>query len=273
MIFRRLAFATLLVLCFFEVNAQLGHSPLGARSAAMGHASVTNIDVWAAHQNQAAAVFLDDAEVGTAYESPFLMSELATVSAATAIPFEKSALTASISQFGYSQYSETRAGVGYGLKLSKRLALGVRFNYFNINFQDDFYGNKGTVTAEVSMLAKLTDNFIMGAHLYNPTYNEIAEYESDRLPVILRVGGTYLFSDQFFINLEVEKNIDHPANIKLGAEYSVKEIFFVRGGINTAPFSNSFGFGVILKGLRIDIASQYHYILGYSPQATLGYRF
>lgn len=273
MISKRFTCVVMLIFYFFEAQGQLGYTPLGARSAGMGHASVTNIDVWSAHQNQAAAVFMDDAEVSTAYQSPFLMKELATVSAAAALPFEKSALTASISQFGYSQYSETRAGMGYGLRLSKRLALGIRFNYFNINFQDDFYGSKGTVTAEISMLAKLTDNFIMGAHLYNPTYNEIAEFESDRIPVILRVGGTYLFSDRFFANLEVEKNIDHTANIKIGAEYNMREKFFIRGGINTAPFSNSFGFGVLLKGLRIDIASQYHYILGYSPQATLGYRF
>ncbi len=273
MIFKQLTTAFILFFCLIQAKAQLGYSPLGARSSGMGNASVTNIDVWAAHQNQAAAVFMDRAEVSTAYQSPFLMKELATVSAAAAVPFEKSALTTSISQFGYSQYSETRAGVGYGLKLSKRLALGVRFNYFNVNFQDNFYGSKGTVTAEISMLAKVTDNFIMGAHLYNPTYNKIAEFESDRIPVILRVGGTYLFSDRFFANLEVEKNIDHNANIKLGAEYNVQEKFFIRGGINTAPFSNSFGFGVLIKGLRIDIASQYHYILGYSPQATLGYRF
>lgn len=273
MIIRRLPLIAIVLLVHTELLGQLGHTPLGARSAAMGHASITNIDAWSARQNQAAAVFMDRAEVGMAYESPFLMKELATVSAVAAVPFKKSAFTAAVSQFGYSEYNETRAGAGYALKLSDKLAMGVQFNYFNINFQDDFYGNKGTLTTEISLLAKVTDKFIVGAHLYNPTYHEISTFESERIPVILRAGGTYIFSDRFFTNIEVEKHIDHTANIKIGAEYNMQDKFFVRGGINTAPFSNSFGFGVLLKNLRIDVASQYHYILGYSPQATLGYRF
>lgn len=251
------------------------HNPqLGARAAAMSNAAVTNVDEWAIHHNQAALAYLKKPTAAISYQNRFLLNELSTKAVAFALPTENAGtFGVSVSQFGYTQYNETKAGIAYARQLGKRISAGVRLNYYHIGFQESYYGNTGVLTAEIGMLAKVTDDLTIGAHLYNPSYAKIADYNDERIPVILRIGAGYEFSEKLTANVEVQKDLNNDPNVKIGAEYKVVDMLYLRGGLSTNHFENSFGFGLNFGDFSIDLASSYHYILGYSPQASMHYAF
>jgi hypothetical protein len=254
--------------------AQIGNPHMGARSAAMGHASVTNIDVWAVHHNQAALGFLEKSAVAVSYESRFLTNNLSQKGAVGAIKLKKfGTISLNVSQFGYSQYNDNKFGLGYAMKLAEEISIGAQVNYQYIAFGANDYDGLNVLTTEVGVLAKLTDKISLGAHIFNLNYAKVSDYDNEHIPMIIRLGAGFQFSKEFVGNAEVEKSLEQDANIKLGAEYTFFEKLAVRGGINTQPFSNSFGLGYKISGLSIDVAANYHSVLGYSPQASLQYRF
>lgn len=253
--------------------SQVGNPHLGARAAALSNAVVSQQDVWSVHHNQAGMAFLEDPEVGISYESRFALRELATKGLVAALPTKFGTFGLNVSQFGYSQYNETKLGVGYARKLAEHVSAGVQLNYLMVSFAEGPYGNRGVLNAELGLQAELTEELTLGAHIFNPTNAKIADYDDERLPVIVRIGADYRFSEKFFTSVEVQKDIDREAQFRVGLEYQVAEIFFLRGGIGTEPFQSSFGFGMLYKDLKLDIATAYHNVLGYSPQASLGYAF
>jgi len=76
----------------------------------------------------------------------------------------------------------------------------------------------------------------------------------------------------FFI-AEAEKTSAQKINIKGGIEYNPTSLIYIRVGGSSYPTQAAFGLGVNYNGLKIDISSAYHSILGLSPQIGLSYAF
>ncbi|MEL6865348.1 MAG: hypothetical protein AAFP19_13060, partial [Bacteroidota bacterium] len=72
---------------------------------------------------------------------------------------------------------------------------------------------------------------------------------------------------------EVQKDIDFKMNIKAGIEYLIYEGLRLRAGTGSQPSTFSFGLGYEwTNGLQINLASNYHQTLGFSPAFGLQYR-
>jgi hypothetical protein len=95
----------------------------------------------------------------------------------------------------------------------------------------------------------------------------------ERVPMNFRLGAQYDFSKKVRIAIEGEKDLELPAVFKAGVEYLPVEQFAIRVGVGTAPFHADFGLGLRLKFLHFDIAGSVHPVLGFSPKASLSYRF
>lgn len=246
---------------------------LGARSSAMGGASVTNIDVWSTHHNQAGLARLSRSSVGLYYESRFLLKELGIGGFAFAMPTANGTFGVTATQFGYSQYNETKVGLNYAMALGRDIALGIGINYHGLRVAAEDYGNKTAFTAEVGMLASLTDELTIGVHIFNPTRAKLAEFDDERIPTNFRLGFGYDVSEKVTFNVETEKDIDHPVSFKAGLEYHVAAIFYLRGGISTEPTLTAFGFGLKLNDFILDFSSNIHPSLGITPQFSMTYGF
>ncbi|MEO8088221.1 MAG: hypothetical protein ABI763_15480, partial [Bacteroidota bacterium] len=85
--------------------------------------------------------------------------------------------------------------------------------------------------------------------------------------------ASYRFSEKLSWSIEEEKDIDQNAVFKSGLEYHVVDALYLRGGLATNPTLFSFGFGLKIGNLMLDIASTYHQVLGFSPAISLTYRF
>jgi hypothetical protein len=245
---------------------------VGGRSSALGNSSVMLQDRWAIHHNQAGLAWLEEKSVGAYYESRYTTAKLGLQGGAFVLPTEVGTFGLSVSSFGYSLYNETKVGVAYARKLSPMFSVGIQLDYFSIGIGDN-YGRAHTFSGEVGVMAVLTENLTVGAHLFNPARTKIAEYNDEHLPTILRFGASYKFSEKVLMTSEMEKDIDQKPVFKSGLEYNITDPIFIRAGIASNPFVSSFGVGIRLKGFEFDIATSFHSVLGYTPQLSLGYTF
>ncbi|MCF8278729.1 MAG: hypothetical protein K9J17_18525 [Flavobacteriales bacterium] len=270
---KRLLFATVLVVFSVAANAQTSDFPIGARSAGMANASVALTDIWAVHHNQAALVGLEQAGVAVYYENRFLLSEMNLQGATAVLPTQRLGVFGlSYSRFGNKLYNQSRYGLSYGKKLFKFLSVGLQLSYLNTTIAEN-YGSRHSFIAEIGLLSQVTSRLRIGFHAFNLTRTKLADAYDERVPMNFRLGAQYDFSQKVRIAVEAEKDLELPAVFKMGIEYYPAKIFAIRVGIGTQPFHADFGLGLNMKNLHFDIAGSIHPVLGFSPKASLAYRF
>ncbi|MBI2967462.1 MAG: hypothetical protein HYY40_06585 [Bacteroidetes bacterium] len=253
-----------------DIFASGENVPAGARSAGMGNASVTHGDIWSAFNNQAGLSEVSSISAGVFYENRFFMPALGLKGGGIVLPSKYGVFSASGFSFGYKVYSETNAGIAYARSFSENFSAGMKFSYMKVQM-GDVYGSKGLIIAEAGVRARLSKNMMMGMHIYNPARSKLASYNDERIAAIMRLGIDYRFSKKVLVCTEAEKDIEMKPVFKAGVEYLPAEALYVRAGVSTNPGTTSFGIGLNLKHLKIDIATGYHSVLGYSPQVALSY--
>lgn len=242
----------------------------GAQARAMGGASLTLSGVWASMQNQAAMVGIDGFAAGVAYDNRFLVSELSTANLVLAKSIGDGVFGLNFSRYGYSAYREQKLGFGYARKLGQDFSIGVQIDYMQIALGNG-YGSNGKLTWEGGILYNVSDKISLAAHVFNPIRVQLAEFNDERMPAVLRFGGNYRFSDRVLLTAQLDKNINYDVIVGAGLEYMVVEDVLVRAGISGGSSLFSFGAGYRFKGFQIDIATSYHQVLGFSPQIGLTY--
>jgi hypothetical protein len=258
----------------FVSNANAGNEdyPIGARSSAMGNASVSFTDMWSAHHNQAGLGFVKDISAGAYYENRFLVKEISVKGGVLALPVKAGTFGLCISNFGYSLYSENKYSLSFAKAFGEKFSAAIAMDYLTTKIAED-YGSKGVLAAEAGIIAKPVKGLTIGAHVFNPTRSKISEYDDERLPTIIRLGADYNFSEKVTLAVEAQKDIKYKAEFKAGLEYKAVKEFYLRIGVSTNPTLSSFGFGINLKNFKIDISANYHQTLGISPQLGLSYTF
>lgn len=253
--------------------AQTSDFPIGARSAGMANASVCLNDIWAVHHNQAALVDLEQAGVAAYYENRFLLSNLNLQGATAVLPTPRVGVFGlSYARFGNTRFNQSRYGLAYGKKLFKFLSVGLQLSYLNTAIAEN-YGSRHSFIAEIGLLSQVTPKLRLGFHAFNLTRTKLADAFDERVPMNFRMGAQYDFSPKVRVAVEAEKDLELPAVFKAGIEYYPAKIFAIRVGVGTQPFHADFGLGLKLKNLHFDIAGSVHPILGFSPKASLAYRF
>jgi hypothetical protein len=248
--------------------------PSGAKSASLGHASVALSDLWASYNNQAGLAFLEAPEVGAFFENRFLMQELNAQGVAFAMPFKKMEGTLGINlyRFGYSNFNDNKLGVTFAKKFGKVFSAGIQLNlhYFQ---QGGGYESILTATGELSLLLFLSENWTLGAHVFNPTRTSMASFDREKIPTVFRLGTAYAFSNKVQATIEIEKDLVYDPTFRAGVEYKPGKKVAIRAGLNSNPISPSFGLGLNFGDFVFDAASAWHQVLGFSPQAALTYKF
>lgn len=259
----------------FGINTAVfgvGNQSSGARSLALGNANVTLFDVWSSNNNQAGLAQVKQFGIGISYENRFGISELGLSNLNMAIPFKFGTFGLTVQQFGFSDYSENKFGLAYGMALSKSVNLGGQIDYYHINVAEAQTQNKDAIAVELGMQIKMTPKFSLGAHVFNLTNAELKGDFNEKLPMILTVGMKYDFSKKVFAVVDLEKNIDLPANLKVGIEYHPVDAFYFRGGLNSYDFHFTAGVGAEIKRLKIDLGFSHQTYLGYVSQLALSYQ-
>ena len=253
------------------VTFSQGWLPMGARSNSMANSSVALVDPWAFHHNPGALANVEKLAVGVSYENRFLLKELQSQGLVYVQPLKTGVISVGAQLYGFNNYRTYRAGVGYSLKLSEKFSGGVQLNYQGLQLNEN-YGSKSTVTAEIGILASITEDWKIGMSVFNLGRAKLDDYEDDRFTTLMRLGTSYSFSDKVMATAELEKNVDYPLRIKAGIEYQVVNNVYVRGGFATEPIEVSFGLGYKFKVFQLDLGSAYHQQLGWAPHFSFTYQ-
>lgn len=256
----------------YVVLASNGDGPIGPRSAALGHASSCLYDVWSTRNNQGSLGFVRRAEAGAFYENRFFVKELSQSGFAAVYPIKKGTFGLSYSTMGYNLYRESQASLSYGMKLGENISAGVSLDYINTKIAD-VYGQANAFTGSIGLTARLLPQVVISSHIYNPFRAKITNYNNEKVPTIFKFGAQYIFSKKVFLIAEAEKTSAQKLNIKGGIEYAPSQLIYIRAGGASYPAQAAFGIGVNYNGLKIDISSMYHSVLGLSPQIGLSYAF
>lgn len=267
---------TLLAVIFLHLVCSVfatGNQPLGARSGGMGNASVSISDAWAVHNNQAGLGFQKRSAIGITYLNSFMMKELGTRALAAVVPVRAGTFGLAVTNSGYSKFSASKIGLGFGKSFGEKIAAGLSLDYFYTAIDDELYGTKNAFVAEMGILAMPIKNLTVGAHIFNPSRARLADYNDERIPTIMRIGFDYKFSEKVFVAVETEKDIETKEMLKAGLEYRPVKEFYLRAGVSTNPSLSCFGIGAHLKQFRFDLSSSYHSALGFSPQVGIIYEF
>ncbi len=257
-----------LLLTFFCVDISSQNTP-GARPTSMGGCAVVNEDVWGTFHNQASLVHIEAISAAVFYENRFMLKELSDRGATLAVPLKNSAFGLSYRSFGYNAFNHAKAGLSYALKLSSKFSFGIQFNYHTLRLGEN-YGTTTKISFEGGFLYRYNTKLSLAAHVLNPTRTQIADFNNERLPTLLRLGAGYKFSDKVVLNAEVKKPSDAAASIHGGLEYWVANEVAIRVGFNSLN-TFSFGFGWKLKMLQIDAAAGFNSVLGFTPQISITY--
>jgi hypothetical protein len=244
----------------------------GARFGALGGAGSTLSDVWSAGYNQAGLAFMENPEFSAFFENRFLISGLSNTAFAGCLPVSSGTFGIIHSSFGSPVFKESKSGISYGRKLGPNIAAGICLNYITLRQGGD-YGSMGFPAAELGFLARVNKEFSIAAHIFNPWSKTLDPRTKERFPLILRTGMAYAFSEKVSAVLEIEKNIYFRPSVKGGIEYNPGKQVFVRAGFSTNPGVSTAGFGFRPGNFSIDLSTQYHPVLGFSPQANISYRF
>ncbi len=245
-------------------TSQTSNYPTGARQAAMGMTSTALSDIWSVFNNPATLARQEKSGVALNYENKFLLKELGQGSLAGLLPTKAGVFGLGIKQFGGQLYSETFAGIGYGRSFGHNFSAGVRLDAYHVRLDGD-YGSRTLPSFALGVSTNLTSDLILAAVVFNPVRVPYAIENSETLPAIIRCGVAYAVDKNLTMTLDAEKDSRHKPAIRGGLEYQLLNVAVVRAGMGTSPTSFSFGFGLLLGSMRIDISATRHEVLGFSP--------
>lgn len=246
--------------------------PVGGRAAAMGGSTICDRSIWALSNNPAGLVDLQGWHFGLYYENQWMLKETAFKSAGITKDFDRiGCFGFSVSQYGWSGQSENLIGLVYARQFGPYLDMGLRADGWWLH-QGEGYPDRFAPTFMLGIQSQVTEKLRIGTSLFNPLNTRLKTLNEDALPIIMRLGCSYQFTDDFLVQCEIEKN-SQAQGIRLGGgfEYTLFGQFPIRAGAQYNPNIISFGAGYTIKNLHIDVAAQMHQMLGASVQIGIIY--
>ncbi|HZG00807.1 MAG TPA: hypothetical protein VEY71_07385 [Chitinophagales bacterium] len=239
----------------------------GSRAAALGGTVSVLQDDYAPLNNQAALAFDTTYSVAVSATRRFWLSELGGNSLAISIPVGNGAIGVATSYNGFSDYNRLLAGVGYGMKFSEKIGVGVQLNYLSQTISE--YGTEAAVTFEAGVQAQLLSTLWMGAHVFNPIKTKSGFYDDQHYANELSWGLMFQPSRNVILVAEAVNRNYNKFGFKAGVEYLPVKALALRAGANENEFT--FGLGLRWKQFHLDLGSSYHRYLGISPTGSVMY--
>lgn len=267
-LYRFLLVSTLLIFRFIDIYSNENY-PVGARSLALSHASVSFSDVWSAFHNQAGLAGLNRFSTGFFYESRFGVDELSLTAGSVVLPVRPGNFGLSFSQFGKGTFKENKFGLAFSRSFSEKWSAGIQLDYFLQTFPENerLYG---FATFEGGVLFQPSESLTLGAHVFNPVKGGIeTPAGKTEMPLVFRAGGNYWFDEMLMVAFETEKDNQNPLMVKTGVEFWPVENFAIRLGVSGKPFKYTAGIGYRTGNFSADAGFGYHGNLGFSPSVSI----
>lgn len=245
-------------------------SDFGARAKGMGNANTSIADEWAIFNNVGGISGIKNGTVSFGYDHFFELEGFDQIAASIVQPFKFGTIGISFHKFGDELYSEQVASAAFGNKIGF-VRLGAKASYYQLRI--DEFGTAGAMFFDLGGIVEILPKFHFGAYISNFTLSKLNSVAKNALPVIMKIGFSYIPAKQVIINLDLFKDVEYSPILKAGIEYGILDKFYLRTGVNSSPFKGFFGAGLHLKSFKIDYAVNSYQYLGTSHQATVSYSY
>jgi hypothetical protein len=245
---------------------------VGARSVSLAGISAGLEDALAVFNNPAGIASYKHYSVATTVEQRYLLKETGQYGIVATIPVKNGCIGVSSLFSGYRSFIDQKFSLGYGRLFGKHFLTGLSLVYVFQKAGDESRPIH-QVSYEIGTIALLSEKLNLAFTAFNPFQIYFKSEDYATLPSIFRLGLSYKYNPEFIIHTELEKDLDFPALLKIGMEYTIRNIFALRGGISGFPVSYSFGTAIRHERLMIELASAYHQYLGFTPHITLQFDF
>ena len=240
----------------------------GTRAAAMGGAGVAVTEI-AEGALRNPAMLIGAAGGGLLCWTPgrFGMSELGSVAAAWAQPFEGWTAAIDAQRYGFELYAEHRAGASAAIQLGDRLSAGLRLSVLHLGIKG--YGSAALPVLDAGVGFSLSGELQVAAAAY--AVNMPSPTEDERLPVQLVTGIAWRHEGLLLaVDLEKESRLD--LGLRGGAEYRLLDVLALRCGISTLSRQWTAGFAVERGSFRVSYALALHSELGTTHSVGIGFQ-
>jgi hypothetical protein len=262
----------LVILVLMSAQVLRAQQVIGAAAEGAGGTALLSTNPWAAYNNQGALAFTNEISAGAWYRNRFLTEGMADQAFAFALPVRQGTFGLSVHSFGDALFRRTQAGLSYGMKMSEKFAAGVGLGYQQIAIAEG-YGSSSSILVSAGFLYRMNQKLSLAGQLQNINRDIVVTNPEERAPSVLKAGARYTFSEKVSLTAEVWKPENIDLGVHAGIEYWPADNVVMLAGVVTNPSLFSFGFGWKKGGFRMDVASSYHQVLGFSPQLALNYAF
>lgn len=254
---------------WFQADCQT--TAIGARSVSLSGISAGLADIWAVANNPAGLGRYDHLSLATSLEQRFLMKELGYYAVAASLPADKGCFGIFTMYSGYQSFIDQKASIGYGRPFGDNVLAGLSLVYVYQKAGENTPVHQ--LSYDLGTMVVLSKKINLAFATFNPfqLYYKSKAYAT--LPSIFRIGLSYQYSQAFHIHSEIEKDLDLSPMVKIGMEYIIRELFFIRFGVKGFPVSYSFGAAFRQQGFLFEFASSYHQYLGFTPNLSLQFDF
>lgn len=257
-----------LIICALA-HGQNGSYRLGARSSAMGGASLTLTDEFSLFNNVGAFGRLENHAAFAGYQNRYGVSEFQVIGGGAVYSHELGNAGIGYYKFGDDLFSEQRLHIAVGNKI-QMISLGLGIDI--IQYHIESVGTRQVIAVEFGGLAGITPQLSFAAHIFNVTQAELDPELDEPLPTVMKAGFAYKPSDELILSMEVEKDLDFDEIIRAGIEYMIVEKIFLRTGISTQPFVAAYGIGFHPKKLKLDYSFSNDSEIGNIHELSVAYQ-
>ena len=265
-----------------KVKAQDYSLLAGARSEGLAHSSVALENAFSTFHNPSTLAWIDQNILALSVRSHFGVSNLNSAYISTAFTNFGGATGLTVQWQGGTGYHDTRFGLYYTRPFGEICAASFTVNVYQHFVQG--YDLNHAVTGDLGLTAK-GENFGIGLYWGNMGKSGWSNGYQQELPIYLRLGGRYNFSEDFLITGEavydasdIEPNTgtvtpENTFGFRGGIEYIIDDVIGLRFGMSNLPKLTSGGISLYLEKFRFDIATGWHPQLGFSPHGGIVYEW
>ena len=255
-----------------EINSQSIFNPIKAPGlSGIGGQSVVSKSAEAFQGNASNLASIKNSTLSFNGESRFVGSGIAGSSILAGIKLGPyNGLGLSTVYYGLAEYNQLNLMAGYGMYLSKQIAIGTSGGMVHFNNPSGDKTTLGMISFGIQY--QVFANLHLGV-----SYQRLLAHHSLQGKTAgnaLLIGTRYSLSTLVSVYTEIEKDRFSKANIKAGIEYQMMNSFIIRTGVTSYPQSFSSGMGVALNSLiYLDTSFSFYQSIGFTPALGIKFHF
>lgn len=199
--------------------------------------------------------------VSVSYSQAYLLADMADKGVSVVWPAPRIGTFGAIYRHhGGAAYHEQSAAVGYGLKVASWLKAVVAACYMHVGTDDAYYEAQQWLGASAMLMAAVGSRVTVTVTAGSRPWAGVSLWR-------MHVQMAYRPLAKVLTIVELEK--EERLRLRMGMEYDYHGTLFFRAGMATNPMTATFGIGVRMSRLTVDVGASVHRVLGVTPQTTL----